>query len=109
MEIRITITDGVVKAETDGRSSTETGGASVTAESGAPLHLASVGLSSGMLAATGAINAGPAPVELSVSGTPMPFITGTQQGAGARSSMETNLPADESGGSAPASVALPSR
>jgi hypothetical protein len=106
MEVRITITDGVVKAETDGRSSAETGAA--TEESGAPLHLASGGLPTGMLATTGAINAGPAPVELSAQqGTPMPFIS-AQQGAGAPSSMEANLPADESGGPGPAAIPLPS-
>jgi hypothetical protein len=106
MEVRITISDGVVMAETHGRSSTGTSAASDILEM--EVHPTSGGLPTGtsVVAAAGAINAGPAPVELSASqrGTPMPFITSTQQGAGARSSMEANLPADESGGTAPASV-----
>jgi len=107
MEVRITITDGAPTAETHGSGSTGASAApGMSGMSGmqTALHLTSGGSPSATSAAalSGAINAGPAPVELSASqrGTPMPFITSTQQGAGARSSMEANVPADESGGPA---------
>ena len=99
------ITDGIVTAETHGGGATGAGAAShvVPGVQGA-LHSTSGGLSNtvGAAVASGAINAGPAPAGLSASqqGTPMPFITGAQQGPGARPSMDANLPADESGGPA---------
>ena len=101
MEVRITITDGAPTAETHGSGSTGASAAPGMSGMQTALHLTSGG-SPSAAAISGAINAGPAPVELSASqqGTPMPFITSTQQGAGARSSMEANVPADESGGPA---------
>jgi len=106
MEVRITITDGSVMAESLGSSPNGADAASRTPGTQTPLHLTGRGLPPSMsaAAASGASDAGPAPVELSVNqqGIPMPFITSTQQGASARSSMEADLPADESGG--PASV-----
>jgi hypothetical protein len=106
MEVRITITDGVVTAETHGGGVPGAGAAShvMPGVQGA-LHPTSGGSfdsSIGAAVALGAINAGPAPVGLSASqqGAPMPFITGAQQGPGARPSMDPNLPADESGGPA---------
>ena len=104
MEVRITITDGAPTAETHGSGLTGASAAPGMSGMQTALHLTSGGLPSATSAAalSGAINAGPAPVELSASqqGAPMPFITSTQQGAGARSSMEANVPADESGGPA---------
>jgi len=104
MEVRITITDGALAAETHGSGSTGASAASGISGVQTALHLTSSGLPSATsaAAASGAINAGPASVGLLASqqGTPMPFITSTQQGAGAQSSMEANLPADESGGPA---------
>jgi len=103
MEIRITITDSGVTAEQLPKQPEPSAAAQApqpsTAEAAAPVDLATM---ISAAAASGAMNAGPAPSSLAALGVngPMPFVGSAQETAGAPGQEAAGRGPDQSAGPA---------